>query len=89
MEMNVVVKNPEFVFVADLSRADAPALVLTMQCELSIKNSPEQQHMSAAVRNLHMKACPFLPENRMGKITTVRRFLQLFCSWSLIMLHFD
>lgn len=78
MEMNVVVKNPEFVFVADLSRADAPALVLTMQCELSIKNSPEQQHMSAAVRNLHMKACPFLPEKRMGKITTVLQPCDLF-----------
>ncbi|XP_077331018.1 intermembrane lipid transfer protein VPS13A isoform X1 [Lithobates pipiens] len=78
MEMNVVVKNPEFVFVADLSRADAPALVLTMQCELSIKNSPEQQHMSAAVRNLHMKACPFLPENRTGKITTVLQPCDLF-----------
>nr|DBA28033.1 TPA: hypothetical protein GDO54_008453 [Pyxicephalus adspersus] len=78
MEMNVVVKNPEFVFVADLSRADAPALVLTMQCELSIKNGPEQQHMSAAVRNLHMKACPFLPEKRMGKITTVLQPCDLF-----------
>ncbi|XP_018413755.1 PREDICTED: vacuolar protein sorting-associated protein 13A [Nanorana parkeri] len=78
MEMNVVVKNPEFVFVADLSRADAPALVLTMQCELSIKNSPEQQHMSAAIRNLHMKACPFLPEKRRGKITTVLQPCDLF-----------
>lgn len=70
--MNVVVKNPEFVFVADLSRADAPALVLTTQCALSIKNSPEQQHMTAAVKDLHVKACPFLPDKRDGKITTVR-----------------
>ncbi|KAM5193006.1 intermembrane lipid transfer protein VPS13A [Mantella aurantiaca] len=78
MEMSVVVKNPEFVFVADLSKADAPALVLAMQCELSIKNSPEQQHMSAAVRNLHMEACPFLPEKRMGRITTVLQPCDLF-----------
>ncbi|KAM9329208.1 intermembrane lipid transfer protein VPS13A [Gastrophryne carolinensis] len=78
MEMNVVVKNPEFLFVADLSRADAPAIVLTMQCELSIKNSPEQQHMTAAVKDLHMKACPFLPEKRTGKITTILQPCDLF-----------
>ncbi|KAJ1206563.1 hypothetical protein NDU88_001966 [Pleurodeles waltl] len=71
MEMNIVVKNPEIVFVADLTRGDAPALVLTTQCELCIKNSPEEQLMTAAVRDLHMKACPFLPEKRMGNITTV------------------
>ncbi|XP_068092806.1 intermembrane lipid transfer protein VPS13A [Hyperolius riggenbachi] len=78
MEMSVVVKNPEFVFVADLSRADAPALVITTQCELSIKNGPEQQVMTAAVRDLHMQACPFLPEKRMGKITTVLHPCDLF-----------
>ncbi|XP_063769904.1 intermembrane lipid transfer protein VPS13A [Pseudophryne corroboree] len=78
MEMNVVVKNPEFVFVADLSRADAPALVLTTQCELSINNSPEVQHMTAAVKDLHMKACPFLPDKRTGKITTILQPCDLF-----------
>ncbi len=39
-EMNIVVKNPEIVFVADLTRAEAPALVMTTQCELVIKNEP-------------------------------------------------
>ncbi|XP_075684410.1 intermembrane lipid transfer protein VPS13A [Rhinoderma darwinii] len=78
MEMNVVVKNPEFVFVADLSRADAPALVLTTQCELSIKNSPEQQHMTAAIKDLHVKACPFLPDKREGKITTILQPCDVF-----------
>ncbi|CAH2294187.1 vacuolar sorting-associated 13A isoform X1 [Pelobates cultripes] len=71
MEMNIVVKNPEIVFVADLTRADAPALVLTTQCELTIKNSPDMQQMVAAVRDLHMKACPFLPDKRAGNVTTI------------------
>ncbi|XP_069482006.1 intermembrane lipid transfer protein VPS13A isoform X2 [Ambystoma mexicanum] len=71
MEMNIVVKDPEIVFVADLTRCDAPSLVLTMQCELCIKNSPEVQQMTAAVKDLHIKACPFLPEKRLGNITTV------------------
>uniref|UniRef100_A0A8C6JV32 Uncharacterized protein n=1 Tax=Melopsittacus undulatus TaxID=13146 RepID=A0A8C6JV32_MELUD len=71
MEMNIVVKNPEIVFVADLTRSDAPALVVTTQCEVFIKNSPERYSMTAAVKELQMKACPFLPEERKGNITTV------------------
>ncbi|KAM6110029.1 LOW QUALITY PROTEIN: intermembrane lipid transfer protein VPS13A [Phoenicopterus ruber ruber] len=71
MEMNIVVKNPEIVFVADLTRSDAPALVVTTQCEVFIKNSPERNSMTAAVKEIQMKACPFLPEKRKGNITTV------------------
>ncbi|KAM4752822.1 intermembrane lipid transfer protein VPS13A isoform 1-T1 [Cyanocitta cristata] len=71
MEMNIVVKNPEIVFVADLTRGDAPALVVTTQCEIFIKNSPERYSMTAAVKEIQMKACPFLPEERKGNITTV------------------
>ncbi|KAF2983033.1 hypothetical protein EK904_011694 [Melospiza melodia maxima] len=71
MEMNIVVKNPEIVFVADLTRSDAPALVVTTQCEVFIKNSPERYNMTAAVREIQIKACPFLPEERKGSITTV------------------
>ncbi|NXA14439.1 VP13A protein, partial [Sapayoa aenigma] len=71
MEMNIVVKNPEIVFVADLTRSDAPALVVTTQCEVFIKNSPEKYNMTAAVKEIQMKACPFLPEERKGNITTV------------------
>uniref|UniRef100_A0A663N0U1 Vacuolar protein sorting 13 homolog A n=1 Tax=Athene cunicularia TaxID=194338 RepID=A0A663N0U1_ATHCN len=70
-EMNVVVKNPEIVFVADLTRSDAPALVVTTQCEVFIKNSPERYSMTAAVKEIQMKACPFLPEKRKGNVTTV------------------
>ena len=71
MEMNIIVKNPEIVFVADLTRSDAPALVVTTQCEVFIKNSPERYSMTAAVREIQMKACPFLPEKRKGNVTTV------------------
>ncbi|KAM8960573.1 intermembrane lipid transfer protein VPS13A [Pelodytes ibericus] len=78
MEMNVVVKNPEIVFVADLTRADAPALVLTTQCELSIRNSPDMNQMTASVKDLHMKACPFLPDKRQGSVTTILQPCDLF-----------
>ncbi|XP_064497385.1 intermembrane lipid transfer protein VPS13A isoform X7 [Pseudopipra pipra] len=71
MEMNIVIKNPEIVFVADLTRSDAPALVATTQCEVFIKNSPGRYNMTAAVKDIQMKACPFIPEKRNGNITTV------------------
>uniref|UniRef100_A0A803XYN2 Vacuolar protein sorting 13 homolog A n=1 Tax=Meleagris gallopavo TaxID=9103 RepID=A0A803XYN2_MELGA len=71
MEMNIIVKNPEIVFVAELTRSDAPALVVTAQCEVFIKNSPERYSMTAAVKEVQVKACPFLPEKRKGNVTTV------------------
>ncbi|XP_057221541.1 intermembrane lipid transfer protein VPS13A isoform X1 [Malurus melanocephalus] len=78
MEMNIVVKNPEIVFVGDLTRSDAPALVVTTQCEIFIKNSPERHNMTAAVKEIQMKACPFLPEERKGNVTTVLQPCDLF-----------
>ncbi|XP_036383579.1 vacuolar protein sorting-associated protein 13A isoform X2 [Megalops cyprinoides] len=77
-EMNVVVKNPEIVFVADLTRAEAPALVMTTQCELIMKNNPEGQTMTAAVKDLKVVACPFLRERRKNNVTTVLLPCQVF-----------
>lgn len=76
--MNVVVKNPEIIFVADLTRADAPALVVTTQCELTIKNEPSEQSMTAAVSDLKVVACPFLREKRENNVTTVLQPCQVF-----------
>lgn len=56
-EMNVLVKNPEIVFVADLSRADAPALVMTTQCEVVMKSDAECSQMTAVIKDL--KVCVF------------------------------
>lgn len=54
-EMNVLVRNPEIVFVADLTRADAPALVMTTQCELVMKSDAEGSRMTAVIKDL--KVC--------------------------------
>lgn len=72
MEINVVIKNPEIVFVADLTRSDAPALVVTAQCEVSMKTGPEMSKITAAVKGIQMTACPFLPDARKDNITMVR-----------------
>ncbi|XP_028980284.2 vacuolar protein sorting-associated protein 13A isoform X3 [Esox lucius] len=77
-EINVLVRNPEVVFVADLTRADAPALVMTTECELVMKSDPDGQQMTAVVSRLKVVACPFLREQGRYKETTVLRPCQVF-----------
>ncbi|XDV48401.1 hypothetical protein PO909_017816 [Leuciscus waleckii] len=77
-EINVVVRNPEIVFVADLTRAEAPALVMTTQCELVMKSEPSGQSMTAAVSDLKVVACPFVREKRENNVTTVLQPCQVF-----------
>uniref|UniRef100_A0A7N8X286 Vacuolar protein sorting 13 homolog A n=1 Tax=Mastacembelus armatus TaxID=205130 RepID=A0A7N8X286_9TELE len=77
-EMNVVVRNPEVVFVADLTRADAPALVMTTQCELVMKSGAEGSQMTAVINDLKVLACPFLREKRKNNVTTVLQPCQVF-----------
>lgn len=45
-------RNPEIVFVADLTRADAPALVMTTQCEVVMKSGAEGSQMTAVIKDL-------------------------------------
>lgn len=77
-EMNVIVKNPEIVFVADLSRADAPALVMTTQCELVMKSDAAGQFMTATITDLKVVACPFVHGEDESNITTVLQPCQVF-----------
>lgn len=77
-ETNIIIKNPEIVFVADMTRNDAPALVITTQCEICFKNDLENYTMTAAIKDLQMRACPFLPVKRKGKVTTVLQPCDIF-----------
>uniref|UniRef100_A0A452VEA7 Vacuolar protein sorting 13 homolog A n=1 Tax=Ursus maritimus TaxID=29073 RepID=A0A452VEA7_URSMA len=77
-EVNIIIKNPEIVFVADMTRSDAPALVITTQCEICWKGDLENNTMTAAIKDLQVRACPFLPVKRKGKITTVLQPCDLF-----------
>ncbi|CAL8297150.1 unnamed protein product [Gadus morhua 'NCC'] len=78
MEINVVVRNPEIVFVADLTRADAPALVMTTECELVMKSGAEGALMTAIINDLKVVTCPFLREKRTDNFTTVLQPCQVF-----------
>ncbi|XP_068995248.1 intermembrane lipid transfer protein VPS13A isoform X2 [Embiotoca jacksoni] len=78
-EIKVLVRNPEIMFVADLTRADAPALVMTTQCELVMTSNAEGSQMTAAIKDLKVVACPFLQEKRKNNVTTVLQPCQVFC----------
>ncbi|XP_061451865.1 intermembrane lipid transfer protein VPS13C isoform X2 [Rhineura floridana] len=71
MMMIVRIMEPEIVFVANLTRADAPALVASFQCDMSLSTSPVAQHMIAQVHDLKVLACPFLRKKEEKNITTI------------------
>ena len=78
---SVLVKNPEVVFVADLTRPDAPALVMTTQVEAEYHDGPDGQRLTAGIRDLKVTACPFLRQQRKpNHVTTVLQPCQLFFS---------
>ncbi|KAM8783626.1 intermembrane lipid transfer protein VPS13C isoform 3-T3 [Rhynchonycteris naso] len=85
MTLKARITDPEVVFVANLTKADAPALIASFQCDLSLSTSKLQQIMEASVRDLKVLACPFLREKRGKNITTVLQPCSLFmekCSWT-------
>lgn len=72
--LHVVVIDPEVVFVANLMKADAPALVASFQCDFSL-HSEEHQVMKVNLKRLKILACPFIRNKDSKAITTVSRVL--------------
>lgn len=54
-EISLLLRNPDIVFVADLTRADAPALVMSTQCELLMKSCAEGSQMAAVINDLKVR----------------------------------
>ncbi|XP_035272648.1 vacuolar protein sorting-associated protein 13C isoform X5 [Anguilla anguilla] len=73
MKIRAVVLDPEVVFVANLMKADAPALVASFQCDFSLETSEATQAMRANVRDLKVLACPFIRNKEDKAVTTVLR----------------
>ncbi|KAM5242082.1 intermembrane lipid transfer protein VPS13C isoform 2-T2 [Hipposideros larvatus] len=85
MTLKAKITDPEVVFVANLTKADAPALTASFQCDLSLSTSKLEQMMEASVKDLKVLACPFLREKRGKNITTVLQPCSLFmekCAWA-------
>ncbi|XP_032870852.1 vacuolar protein sorting-associated protein 13C isoform X2 [Amblyraja radiata] len=78
MNIKAMMMNPEVVFVANLSKADAPALVVSLLCDFSLIHEKQCRRMIALVSDLKILACPFLQAKRGTNITTVLQPCSLF-----------
>lgn len=78
MTVKAVVLDPEIVFVANLTKADAPALKASFQCDFSLSSDKLAQRMTAQVKDVKVLACAFLREKQDKNITTVRNLLACF-----------
>ncbi|XP_052416326.1 intermembrane lipid transfer protein VPS13C isoform X1 [Carassius gibelio] len=72
-KLKAVVVDPEVVFVANLMKADAPALVASFQCDVRLLSEDTGQTMKANVKNLKVLACPFIRMEGDKAETTVLR----------------
>ena len=65
--------DPEVVFVANLMKADAPAMVASFQCDVRLSLEPDgAQNMTANLRELKVLACPFIRSKEDKAVTTER-----------------
>uniref|UniRef100_A0A8C5FUA7 Vacuolar protein sorting 13 homolog C n=1 Tax=Gadus morhua TaxID=8049 RepID=A0A8C5FUA7_GADMO len=72
--LRAVVVDPEVVFVANLMKADAPAMVASFQCDVRLSLEPDgAQNMTANLRELKVLACPFIRSKEDKAVTTVLR----------------
>lgn len=71
--VRAVVVDPEVVFVASLMKADAPALLASFQCDVTLQTEDDSsQNFRAILRDLKVQACPFIRNKEDKTITTVR-----------------
>ncbi|NWH59236.1 VP13C protein, partial [Geococcyx californianus] len=71
MSVKAVVMDPEIVFVANLTNADAPALKASFQCDFSLTSGKLTQRMTAQLKSFKVLACAFLKEKQDKNVTTV------------------
>ncbi|KFP74234.1 Vacuolar protein sorting-associated protein 13C, partial [Acanthisitta chloris] len=71
MTVKAVIMDPEIVFVANLTNADAPALKVSFQCDFSLTSGKLAQRMTAQVKSFRVLACAFLKEKQDRNVTTV------------------
>uniref|UniRef100_A0A8C3KV56 Vacuolar protein sorting 13 homolog C n=1 Tax=Chrysolophus pictus TaxID=9089 RepID=A0A8C3KV56_CHRPC len=69
MKVKAVIMDPEIVFVANLTSADAPALKVSFQCDFSLTSGKLAQRMTAQVKDFKVLACAFLREKQDKSVT--------------------
>ncbi|KAM6119483.1 intermembrane lipid transfer protein VPS13C [Pterocles gutturalis] len=73
MTVKAVIMDPEIVFVANLTNADAPALKVSFQCDFSLTSGKLARRMTAQVKGFKVLACAFLKEKQDKNVTMVLR----------------
>ncbi|XP_030622717.1 vacuolar protein sorting-associated protein 13C [Chanos chanos] len=73
IKLRAVVVDPEVVFVANLLKENAPALVASFQCDFSLELDEAGQTMKTNMRDLKVLACPFIRNKEQKAVTTVLR----------------
>ncbi|XP_074956200.1 intermembrane lipid transfer protein VPS13C isoform X1 [Phalacrocorax aristotelis] len=73
MTVKAVIMDPEIIFVANLTDANAPALKVSFQCDFSLTSGKLAQRMTAQVKGFKVLACAFLEEKHDKNVTTVLR----------------
>uniref|UniRef100_A0A8C3EQM6 Vacuolar protein sorting 13 homolog C n=1 Tax=Corvus moneduloides TaxID=1196302 RepID=A0A8C3EQM6_CORMO len=73
MTVKAVIMDPEIVFVANLTNADAPALKVSFQCDFCLTSDELAQRMTAQVKAFKVLACAFLKEKQDKNVTMVRK----------------
>ncbi|XP_028257848.1 vacuolar protein sorting-associated protein 13C isoform X2 [Parambassis ranga] len=72
--LRMVIVDPEVVFVASLMKAEAPALMVSFQCDVTLQGEDDgTQNMRANLRELKVLACPFIRSKEDKSVTTVLR----------------
>lgn len=75
MSVEAHILDPEIVFVANLTKADAPALAASFQGNFMLSGGSGAQQLTAQVLDLKVLACPFLRGTAKKNVTTVSPLL--------------
>lgn len=70
--VHAVVVDPEVVFVANQTCAQAPSLVASFQCDCHLKSDGSLLSLSSNIRDLQLLACPFIHKQEDKAVSTVR-----------------
>ncbi|XP_063782573.1 intermembrane lipid transfer protein VPS13C isoform X2 [Pseudophryne corroboree] len=71
LNVKALIMDPEIVFVANLTKADAPALAVSFQGNCTFSDVDSEKKITSIVKEFKVLACPFLRQLRGNNITTV------------------
>ncbi|KAG2470896.1 VP13C protein, partial [Polypterus senegalus] len=71
IKVKALITDPEIVFVANLMKADAPALSVSFTCDFEMVSGEGSQTVKTTLKDLQVLACPFIRNESDKAITTI------------------